>query len=366
MKKKWDIGWGPVSACNMNCQFCYSRKARTDVSGDLTLEDWLRFIDSNHELIRSINYGTGENAISNDWFTLIHHIRRNYPDIRQSLTSNGYVSQKVKENKHLMECFDDSIDEVDISLDFCTPAQHNDLRGQPLAFLWAMEAFSLCHTMGKTLTLCFIGSAINTSRDNLVGLFEIGHHYNALLRMNIFRPMDISDSKLCRFIIGYKEVCDILTFINDKYQILSLSDPFFSALFSGPVKKDPSGDSSLRILSNGNITPSTYLIDASFTLGNIRQQDILRKIETNERRKEIVNDKLPAECRGCILANKCKGGVLDRRFLWYGNSAKKDPYCPRKFDAQNQLPAPLSFSNRRFTSVHDGYLPTMFFAFDKD
>ena len=366
MKKKWDIGWGPVSACNMNCQFCYSKKVRSDSSCDLTLKDWLEFIDSNHEQIHSINYGTGENAISNDWFSLIHHIRRNYPDIRQSLTSNGYVSQKVKENKQLMECFLDSIDEVDISLDFYTSAQHNELRGQPHAFTWAIDAFSLCHAAGKQLTLCFIGSAINTSKDNLIGLFAIAHRYNALLRMNIFRPMDISDRNLSRFIIGYKEVCDILKFINDKYQILSLSDPFFSALFSGPEKKDPSGNSSLRILSNGNITPSTYLIDPSFSLGNIRQQNILHKLETSERRKEIVNDDLPEECRGCILADKCRGGVLDRRFLWYGNSAKKDPYCPHKFDSSDQLPAPLSFSCRTFTSVHDGYLPTMFFAFDKD
>jgi len=365
-EKKWDVGWGPVSACNMNCQFCYSKKARANCSSDLTLKEWLQFIDSNHELIHSINYGTGENAISDDWFSLIYHIRKSYPDIRQSLTSNGYVSQKVKKNKRLMEYFVDSIDEVDISLDFCTPERHNELRGQPHAFAWAMEALSLCHAANKPLTLCFIGSAINTSEENLTGLFEIAHRYNALVRMNIFRPMDMSDLKLRRFIIGFEEVCNILAFVNDKYQILSLSDPYFSALFSGPSKNDPSGISSLRILSNGNITPSTYLISDSFTLGNIRQQGILHELESSEQRKEIVNDKLPAECQGCVLAGKCKGGVLDRRFLWYGSSTRKDPYCPRRFDSLNQLPAPLSFSRRKFTSVHDGYLPTMFFSFDKD
>ena len=26
--KKWNIGWGTVSACNMKCEFCYSKTRR--------------------------------------------------------------------------------------------------------------------------------------------------------------------------------------------------------------------------------------------------------------------------------------------------------------------------------------------------
>ncbi len=56
--EKLSVGWGPISACNMNCQFCYSRHKRID-STDLQLENWIDFIDGNHAVIDAINYGTG-------------------------------------------------------------------------------------------------------------------------------------------------------------------------------------------------------------------------------------------------------------------------------------------------------------------
>ena len=83
MMKKWNIGWGTVSNCNMNCQFCYSKHRRKN-SRDLGFSDWIRFIDENHEKINSINYGTGENTLKEDWFDLVAYIRKNYPQIRQA------------------------------------------------------------------------------------------------------------------------------------------------------------------------------------------------------------------------------------------------------------------------------------------
>ena len=88
--KKYNIGWGLTNACNMKCKFCYSKETR-DSSKNLGVDDWIKFIDENHQLIESINYGTGENAICNDFFTFLNHVRSNYPDIKQSLTTNGYL-----------------------------------------------------------------------------------------------------------------------------------------------------------------------------------------------------------------------------------------------------------------------------------
>ena len=73
---KLSVGWGPISACNMNCQFCYSRHKRTN-SKDLHYDDWVKFIDENNREIEAINYGTGENSLSLDWFKLVKYIRHN-------------------------------------------------------------------------------------------------------------------------------------------------------------------------------------------------------------------------------------------------------------------------------------------------
>ena len=119
--KKWNIGWGTISHCNMNCQFCYSKYRRKN-SKDLSYSDWIKFIDENHLKINSINYGTGENTLDKNWFKLVSYIRCNYPEIRQALTTNGHLSEAVKDPE-CMEAFVNGIDEVDVSLDFCNEEQ---------------------------------------------------------------------------------------------------------------------------------------------------------------------------------------------------------------------------------------------------
>lgn len=79
----------------MKCKFCYSKFHRNEAK-DLGLKEWLHFVDGNHEYINSINYGTGENSISDDWFSLIAYIRTKYPEIRQALTTNGYTSEVIQ------------------------------------------------------------------------------------------------------------------------------------------------------------------------------------------------------------------------------------------------------------------------------
>lgn len=56
-----------------------------------------------------------------------------------------------------------------------------------------------------------------------------------------------------------------------------------------------------------------------------------------------------------------RGGVIDRRYLWNGSLDYRDPYC---FIEDKQLLSKIdgiNLSEEPFYSVHDGYLPTMFF-----
>ena len=101
---KYNVGWGLTNACNMNCQFCYSKQARHEID-ECKIEDWKAFVDKNADYIDSINYGTGENAIMDDFFYFIDYVRKNYPEIKQSLTTNGYVSEKIKNNQEFFEIF---------------------------------------------------------------------------------------------------------------------------------------------------------------------------------------------------------------------------------------------------------------------
>jgi radical SAM protein with 4Fe4S-binding SPASM domain len=355
--RKWNIGWGTISRCNMKCQFCYSEHKRKQ-SNDLSYENWVKFIDENHGHIGTINYGTGENTISDDWFRLVEYIRKKYPEIRQALTTNGYLSEAIKRGENL-KIFRDAIDEVDVSLDFADAEKHGNLRGQPAAWKWAINTLELCQNHNKLATIVFLGSQKNLYKENIDGIFSIAKKYNAILRMNMYRPTRGLDELSRGFIASYDDIATTLKYINDQYNILSLNDAFFSTILTGETICDPSGDKSIRILADGSITPSTYLIEDGYIVGNICETNVLMKLEQTKALEKIICKIIPNECKECVYCNSCEGGVYDRRYLWYGTLEHKDPYCPRVYKKVND--DILRISKQNFTSVHDGYLPTMFF-----
>lgn len=362
MMRKWNIGWGVISRCNMNCQFCYSKYRRNN-SEDLEYSDWIRFIDENHEKINSINYGTGENTLDERWFDLVAYIRKNYPEIRQALTTNGHLSEAVKKTD-CMQAFIDGIDEVDVSLDFCDANKHGEFRGQPKAYEWAIDTLALCKEYNKPATIVFLGSEKNVNHENLDGLFSIAKKNGAILRMNMYRPTEGVNDFSKEFIISYETFVDALKYIARKHHIISMNDALFSSFLTNETVADPSGDCSIRILADGSITPSTYLIDEDYIVANITEHNVLEKVEQNKSLSELIVRTIPDECKGCVYENSCVGGVYDRRYLWYGTLNKKDPYCPGVFFEKNENP--IEITSTDFKSVHDGYLPTIFFKPKED
>ena len=358
MKKKWNVGWGISSACNMKCQFCYSKNVR-EKSFDLGYDDWIKFIDENHEEINSINYGTGENAIYDDWFKFVDYVHQNY-GIEQALTTNGFVSQRMKDNKEFEEIIRRSISEIDISLDFCDPEKHNAFRGQEKAYEWVMNMLQFCKENNKRTTIVFIGTNETMDQENLKGLFEIARKYNTKLRMNIYRPTNGINEHSKKFIASYKTIVDTLTFVSNNYKILALSDSLFSAVLTDNLDvSDPSGQDSLRILPDGSITPSTYLISEKFRKYNIKDENVLLKLHFDN---EMLDRSIPEKCMDCEWKNSCSGGVFDRRYLWYNTFNERDPYCPKR--EENYIPEEKVKVTKTsdFTSIHDGYLPTIFFS----
>ena len=355
--RKYNVGWGITNACNMNCKFCYSKDSRHSTS-DKTLKDWIKFVDENHEYIDSINYGTGENAISNDFFKFISYVRENYPNITQSLTSNGYIYERVSKDPELYDIYKKSIDEVDVSLDFAIPEKHNFFRGQPKAYDWAINTLKMLQKDKKTATIVFVGFEETMTPENIDGLFEIAKKYDALIRLNIYRP--VSDNKEInkKFILSYKTLMSALEYINEKYKVVTLSDVLLGNIYTREKDiKENTGIDSIRILPDGSICPSTYLITKDFrNKYNIKQENVLSKVKF----EDFIEAPIPEKCKDCEIRNKCKGGVYDRRMLWNKTLKERDPYCP--FENNDDInKKQFKTLKKKRVSVHDGYLPTMFF-----
>lgn len=360
--KMYNVGWGITNACNMNCRFCYSKDTRVKTT-NASYDDWVKFIDENHQYIDSINYGTGENALSDDFFKFISYVRKNYPCITQSLTSNGYIYEKVHKNKDLYDIYKDCIDEVDVSLDFAEKDKHNYFRGQSKAYDWALNTLGMLQKDNKKATIVFVGFEESLTEENLDGLFAIAKKYDALLRLNVYRPVSESEEINKKFILSYETLNKTLKYINDKYEVVALSDVLFGNIYSDdPNIKENTGVDSIRILPDGSICPSTYLITEEYRSDyNIRQENVLKDLKFDK----FIEAPIPLECDGCPLKDKCCGGVYDRRILWYGTLNKRDPYCP--FDNDDVISnEKFNISKRERISVHDGYLPTMFFKNRED
>ncbi len=355
---KFNIGWGLTNTCNMNCQFCYSKDTRKK-SKEATIEDWKKFIDQNYSYIDSINYGTGENALNRDFFTFINYVRTKYPKIKQALTSNGYIYEAVSKKPENYEIYKRCIDEVDISLDFFDRKKHNSFRGQEQAYDCALNALEMLYKDKKPTTIVFVGFNETLTVDNIDGLFLLAKKYNCLLRMNIYRPVSESSETNHRFILDYKILNDSLKYIYEKYEIVALNDILLGNIYSKNSHIiENTGVDSIRILPDGSICPSTYLITEQYkNKYNIYQDYVLKNISFGE----FVNAKIPLACLNCTIKEKCKGGVYDRRILWYGSLSHRDPYCP--FENNDQfVQYNYHFSKEKRLSVHDGYLPTMFFS----
>lgn len=320
--------------------------------------DWKKFVDENHEQIDSINYGTGENAILDDFFHFIEYVRENYPSITQSVTTNGYISKRMLENPKFMDIFMKSMDEVDISLDFVNKDRHCDFRGQPKAYDWAIQTLELLQNTNKKVTIVFVGFEDTMKKENIDGLFEIAKKYNALLRLNIYRPVSEKEEINKRFMLSYKTLNDTLKYINEKYKIKGLSDVLIGNLYTNDLDiKENTGIGSIRILPNGQICPSTYLISEKYSNKyNIKDEKVLSKIYFDT----FEDAEIPKECENCIIKDKCKGGVYDRRILWYGTLTERDPYCPTRYN--EKIPKKkFNIEKHGRISVHDDYLPTLFF-----
>lgn len=355
--KKWNIGWGISSKCNMQCQFCYSQNKRRQ-EADLNIFFWKRFVNQNAEYINAINYGTGENSLLKEWFDFIDYVRMEFPQIRQAITTNGYLGDAVSMDARLSRIVETSIDEVDVSLDFADNRRHNTFRGQPQAYGWALKTMEFCREKEIPLTVVMLGCKETMTEENLEAMFAIIKRYHAVLRVNIFRPAFGISPLSEKFILPAEQLYSILNYVNQKHKIVSVNDALLAAVLLDEKSEDPSGNCSIRILPNGNITPSTYLIDDSYVVGNIRENIVLNAPEFLNKISSLIKNEIPKECKFCEYVSKCQGGVLDRRYLWKGSLKEKDPYCIKSVMKNTGM---LNKHEDEFHSIHADYLPTMFF-----
>lgn len=353
----WTVGIGVTSACNMNCPFCYSQDRRK--ADDLEMSAWISFMKKNAPLIHAINYGTGENTLSKSWFGLITFVRENFQGIRQALTTNGSLI-KVIEHGNRASIIDACIDEVDVSIDFADPELHDRMRGFPGAFDMAVRTLAYCKKSGKRATIVVLGQDKMLDCANLAQLFDLASRYEAFVRINLYRHVSNNSSFRSP---DLSAIVKALDWIIKHHTVVSISEPVFRNMYGIPTSAEADTSLSMRILPNGDITPSTYLITKEWVAGNILDNVSLTDLVQTTPFQRFRGDALPNECRGCSYANTCRGGTRDRRFLTWGSLDHPDIYCPRRAGeviSKERGLTPRVLRNSK--TVHSDYLPTLIFS----
>lgn len=359
---KWKIGWGLSNLCNMKCSFCYSKKVRQEPDYEFNIQKGLEFVLRNKDRIDSINFGTGEPTLCPEMFMICDRIKKEAPEISIGITTNGTLAEAVKDPAK-MDIFERCVDDVDVSMDYGDKENQDRSRGFPGAYERALRTLGLCKIKNKNVTVVNALHKDNCFTENLDALVRIARIFGASFRVNIYRPTVNFDLAL-----SYDDMKKAFLHLVRNYGIESVADPLIASLIGVPCPDgDPVGKSSFRILPNGFITPSTYLIDKEWQSIRIDEIDNIDSLHDYEQFKRITNQKIPEMCRDCIHRTDCRGGVIDRRWLWNKSLGKKDPYCPYENGDDSDWKeecGTIMLPKIKKSFVHDGYLTTLIFSSD--
>lgn len=321
-KKISSVGIGLTNKCNLNCPHCYSRNLPIE---SLTLPDIKNILKKLPDL-KKVNFGTGESILNPDLKKIITFLDKK--GIEMALTSNGTTVCELEEE--YLKKFKD----IDISIDFPEKKLHDKWRS-PGAFKRAISALEKSQKIGvnTSIALCLM----NINYKYLPGFRKILDKYKINLRINLYKPQGENDN----FSLNYSEFWEAISLLAKNFYLINYSEPILSLITQNKnLNGSPCGNS-VRIHPDGKISPCVFL--AGFPI--------------NTKRFKKLKNYIPAFCKKCRYANRCRGGCLSRRYL-KKRVTLPDEFCPFYL----KLPQPkIKFKNakKKDDFIHTNYLCTL-------
>lgn len=362
---KWTIGWGVTSRCDLACPFCYSKIARENIHGhsaDCNLEHARAFIKRNAQFIRSINFGTGESFLMPQFADILKMCKKFIPGVRVAVTTNGAMIDS-KESHTAMSVWRDSIDELDVSLDFACPEQHNVMRGKENAWARAVATAELAKQLGMEVSFVMVGTPQTLASHNVAAMLSIANHFQVVLRINLYMPTTGDFS----FAPTFDDLYQGLSTVSQWSEAVRTSDPLLLRMGFGESCIAPGHHlHSVRLLPNSLLSPSTYLTTRPWAQPVDMEHFLLSDVSKMPQMAKWLASSIPKECALCEYRNICQGGSRERRILWYDSLLHRDPYCPERHGShfeqcKKTLSGCSSTSILSWTGpqIHLDYLPTL-------
>lgn len=340
------LGIGCFWKCPFRCKQCYSSASSGKNVSNWTFNELRQVADKFCPYVDDLNYGTGEPIFNGNALPMMDYIADTYPKISQAITTNGYSIIAIAPSTVKMLFHD-----VDVSVDFATENQHNEMRQHKKAWQWANEALEIlaCLRVPRSLTTCLTSEH---SDNDIANLIEMAKRYKATWRINWFRHAGRGPAY---FRLSAQRAWDVIRFLSDKVTFQCL-DSIFTGPLGLPSMSCPAGQQSARIHGDMTITAYPFLMGREWSAGNALSPECTLKTIYNSEAFRCLRERQVPECVGCPYWLACRGGCVTRAALHNGGIHKRDDYCPVAAGVQFE---DIKVEFQRIGDfVHEGYLCT--------
>lgn len=307
----WTVGWGFSARCDLHCPFCYSSRVRLRTTHpEVGLAVAEQFLARNGPAIRSINFGTGESFLAPDFPQLLELCHRHASQARIAITTNGALADLAP---LALMTVARTLHECDLSLDFAQAEAHDRWRGKAGTWDRALRALELSREMGLQTSIVMLGAPQTLTAGNLRGMARLAEAHQVALRINLYMPT----SGDMTFLPPSKTIFELLLFLQEWSAAVRSSDRLLSHLMGQSLADSHLARRfSCRILPNGKASPSTYLLEPPWTVAATLDALDLAALPETTPFVRYAAPPLPDACRDCPEQTRCRGGSVERRWLW--------------------------------------------------
>ncbi len=298
---KLSVGIGLTNDCNLDCAHCYRDTERLD---NISL-DQIKTICENLP-VGAMGFGTGENILNPAFVPIVEYLHDRA--IKLNLASNGYSLMMLDED-HLRMFHD-----VEVSIDFPTPREQDQFRGEGN---WTLvhQAIERCHRLRVPVSI--LTTLMSANYDRMDAMVDLARQDGAALRVNVYQAV-----KTDAFKLNYEQFWNGYRCLFSAGKVISCAEPVVRAAMGLADVHSPCGHTSIRFNPRGQVIPCVYwpVRDGSaMTIDDLPRLGI-----------EVMNSELFQQARAASRAAAdcpCRGGCTTRRAL-NGTLDTHDDYCP--------------------------------------
>lgn len=329
----------PVTACNLNCSYCFIGNKKKEKMSDATLEKIISSVIEYNgiEKITKFIWHGGEPMIAGlPFFRNAVELQKGYRD-KGFRILNAIQTNLTLLNDEFIDFFTEYEFGVGTSLDG-NKYLHDKNRSNSFDKVFSnykkakdrgLHIGVIC-VLSKS-TIHFIDDIYYFFRDNNIDFTLSPVIPNKRYKENFLTPDEYYNTLKRLFDLWYYDP-DCMIRVNPCGSVIQ------SILLKGInlscIHSDNCLNHFMTFLPNGDAYPCNRFTDyGDFCLGNICV-DSFKEILNSERRKALINrvaNNIP-ECCICEFRNYCKGGCMNHAYEFYGSIYNRDYYCKAFFN----------------------------------